>query len=276
MTVYRDNIAILPFRATSTIDWEANPTSSNYHFKSSFVIKPSDIAPIPHTVRNIIDIQFLHGYLEPTLAILYESSPTWTGRLAVLKDTVSIAVLVLHLDEQKHAVIWTVDRLPYDSFRIVPLQEPTGSSMILTTNAIIYVEQAQHNFGIALNSFARETTDFRLEHATADTCVSLDGARHTFLTPLDMLIALRTGELYVAQLIVSGRSVDRIRFYFTDISAVIPSALATIRPGYVFLGSRVGDSLLVAYKDSTPFAGPEDGSRKRARRADGGKLPMPI
>jgi hypothetical protein len=38
-------------------------------------------------VDNIIDLQFLHGYNQPTLAILYEPLKTFAGRIAVRKDT---------------------------------------------------------------------------------------------------------------------------------------------------------------------------------------------
>ena len=42
---------------------------------------------ITNNVDNIIDFQFLHGYTQPTLAILYEPLQTFVGRIAVRKDT---------------------------------------------------------------------------------------------------------------------------------------------------------------------------------------------
>ena len=42
----------------------------------SFVIELSSIQP---KIRNIIDMNFLSDYYEPTLAILFESCQTWPG-----------------------------------------------------------------------------------------------------------------------------------------------------------------------------------------------------
>ena len=47
-----------------------SPTSSSYII---------DLKSLDEKVTNVVDIQFLHGYYEPTLFILYEPLPTWTG-----------------------------------------------------------------------------------------------------------------------------------------------------------------------------------------------------
>lgn len=49
---------------------------SKYPFHPSFVIPFSSIDA---KVRNVVDMVFLYGYFEPTLAILYEPVQTWTG-----------------------------------------------------------------------------------------------------------------------------------------------------------------------------------------------------
>ena len=60
-----------------------------------------------HNVDNIIDIQFLHGYNQPTLLILYEPLKTFAGRIAVRKDTCRLDVITLDVKERLAAFIWS-------------------------------------------------------------------------------------------------------------------------------------------------------------------------
>ena len=60
-----------------------------------------------HTVDNIVDIQFLHGYNQPTLLILYEPLKTYAGRIAVRKDTCRLDVVTLDVKERLAAFIWS-------------------------------------------------------------------------------------------------------------------------------------------------------------------------
>ena len=50
--------------------------SSRPPILSSYVI---DLRNLDEKIINVIDIQFLHGYYEPTIFILYEPLPTWAG-----------------------------------------------------------------------------------------------------------------------------------------------------------------------------------------------------
>lgn len=55
-------------------------TSLAYRQRSSFL--PSyiiDVRALDEKLLNIIDLQFLHGYYEPTLLILFEPNQTWPG-----------------------------------------------------------------------------------------------------------------------------------------------------------------------------------------------------
>ena len=38
-----------------------------------------DLHEVDGRLQRIIDIQFLHGYYEPTLLVLFESLRTWAG-----------------------------------------------------------------------------------------------------------------------------------------------------------------------------------------------------
>lgn len=84
MLIYGRKLVVLPFRRENPID---DPT-----------IPPSDPVPVPQSNRppvltsymivlkeveekmeNVIDVQFLHGYNEPTLLILFEPMQTFPG-----------------------------------------------------------------------------------------------------------------------------------------------------------------------------------------------------
>ncbi len=85
-----------------------------------------------NVVDNIIDFQFLHGYNQPTLLLLYEPLKTFSGygggalkkccgertckimfacvvssRIAVRKDTCRMDVLTLDVKERISAFIWS-------------------------------------------------------------------------------------------------------------------------------------------------------------------------
>ena len=51
-------------------------TCSKSPFAPSYII---DLSKMEEKIHNIIDIQFLQGYYEPTLFILYEPIRTWAG-----------------------------------------------------------------------------------------------------------------------------------------------------------------------------------------------------
>lgn len=60
-------------------------------------VMPSYTIPIPSIdpkMNNILDFDFLHGYYEPTLLILYEPVKTFAGRIAVRKDTCAMVSFV--------------------------------------------------------------------------------------------------------------------------------------------------------------------------------------
>lgn len=90
--VYGHYFFVLPFGRT--VD-DAAPSAA--HSSSAVAAKgyqqqvmPSYTIPIgtiDPKMNNIMDFDFLHGYYEPTLLILYEPVKTFAGRIAVRKDT---------------------------------------------------------------------------------------------------------------------------------------------------------------------------------------------
>ena len=78
MLIFNRKIVILPFRrdlAKDSVDFN-NPLQRG-PIMQSYIIDPKEFdAP---SIDNIIDIQFLHGYYDPTLMVLYEPIKTFPG-----------------------------------------------------------------------------------------------------------------------------------------------------------------------------------------------------
>lgn len=84
--IYGRYFFVLPF--SRTIDDNAK----------SAKVMPSYTIPIctiDSKMNNIVDFDFLHGYYEPTLLILYDPIQTFAGRISVRKDTHAMVSLIL-------------------------------------------------------------------------------------------------------------------------------------------------------------------------------------
>lgn len=84
MTVFGRKLVVLPFRRETSIedtDNDIKPMSSSsgtgkVSILASYMIVLKDFID---KIDNVIDIQFLYGYYEPTLLILYEPLKTFSG-----------------------------------------------------------------------------------------------------------------------------------------------------------------------------------------------------
>lgn len=85
MTVFGKKLVVLPFRRENSIDEgdsaDIKPMSSTGGSSKSLILASYMIIlkDFIDKIDNIIDIQFLHGYYEPTLLILYEPLKTFAG-----------------------------------------------------------------------------------------------------------------------------------------------------------------------------------------------------
>ena len=87
MLMYGSDLAILPFRQGEELDVVEPTTPTGATSLEGRDILPSFTVSLRHlseTVNNVKDVQFLCGYNNPTLFLLYEATPTWAG--SVHKD----------------------------------------------------------------------------------------------------------------------------------------------------------------------------------------------
>ncbi|KAJ3154030.1 Cleavage and polyadenylation specificity factor subunit 1 [Geranomyces variabilis] len=221
MQFYSDRLAVLPLKQDTGVQiTDLDDVTSKYPFLPSFVVSFSEIEP---RVRNVVDMVFLYGYFEPTLAILFEPVQTWTGRLATRKDTKCLVVVSLDLTSRSSPILFQVDNLPYNCDKLMAVPSPVGGVLIFCPNALIHVDQTSVlGVACAVNSYyGREALfppppsvesighSFETKNPLYDAAhvsdykhigVSLDGAESFFLNPDTLLTVLRSGEMIQVEL----------------------------------------------------------------------------
>ena len=108
------------------------------------------------SAQNTRDLCFLHGHAGPTLALLCEPQQTWAGRLTTKANTCCLIVLAVDMAAKKYSQIWRADGLPYDCSSLLPLPDPLGGVLVLSDNALLWVNHSAR-FGLGLNGDARTT-----------------------------------------------------------------------------------------------------------------------
>jgi len=261
MLAYGKKVIILPFkREISSVLVEPEASEGDISLEGlriggvggskvlpSYTIDLAQVIPT-HTVDNIIDIQFLHGYNQPTLLLLYEPLPTYPGRIAVRKDTCRLDVITLDVKERLAAFIWSREILPYDCVKAVPVPMPTGGTLVFAVNSLFYLNQGIPCCGVSLNATGDKglTTDIHIRPLEG-VKLSLDCAVAEFLSPDQLVISLKGGELYVLTLLVD--SMTSVKGFHLDKAAasVLTTCVTLVGTGHLFLGSRLGNSLLLKY-----------------------------
>uniref|UniRef100_A0A8C1PXM8 Cleavage and polyadenylation specificity factor subunit 1 n=1 Tax=Cyprinus carpio TaxID=7962 RepID=A0A8C1PXM8_CYPCA len=245
-----------------------NPRSQSEYFfsfrqKSSFLpTNIIDVRELDEKLLNIIDMKFLHGYYEPTLLILFEPNQTWPGRVAVRQDTCSIVAISLNIMQKVHPVIWSLSNLPFDCTQVMAVPKPIGGVVVFAVNSLLYLNQSVPPFGVSLNSQTNGTTAFPLR-PQEEVKITLDCSQASFITSDKMVISLKGGEIYVLTLITDGMRSVRAFHFDKAAASVLSTCMTTMEAGYLFLGSRLGNSLLLRYTEKLQETPEEPPSKKK-------------
>uniref|UniRef100_A0A1B6G369 Cleavage and polyadenylation specificity factor subunit 1 n=3 Tax=Proconiini TaxID=565685 RepID=A0A1B6G369_9HEMI len=259
MLVYGRQLVVLPFRRETILEdgdiLAEDPSTSGPQSKAPVLASYMIILKeVEEKMDNIIDIQFLHGYYEPTLLILYEPVKTFSGRIAVRRDTCAMVAISLNIQQRVHPVIWSVSNLPMDCTQALAVRKPLGGTLIFAINSLIYLNQSVPPYGISLNSVTDVSTSFPLK-IQENVKMTLEGAQASFISNDRLVLSLKNGELYV--LTLHADSMRSVRsFHFEKAAAsVLTTCTCVYADNYLFLGSRLGNSLLLKFTEKKTIEG---------------------
>lgn len=213
------------------------------HIESSYIINLRDL-----DMKLIKDFTFVHGYIEPVMVILHETEPTWAGRISWKHHTCMISALSISTSLKQHPLIWSAANLPHDAYKLLPVPSPIGGVLVICANTIHYHSQSV-SCSLGLNSFYVQTENSS-EMPKSNFTIELDAANATWLSHDVAMFSSKTGELLLLTLVNDGRVVQRLDLMKFKAS-VLTSGITTIGSSFFFLGSRLGDSLLVQYSCGT-------------------------
>lgn len=223
-----------------------HPITLQYRNDSHVATYTKDIDP---SIRNVIDICFLHGFHEPTIAILFQPEQTWPGRLPYTRDTCTLLWVSINSDTKACIVLGRKEHLPHDSFHIHTIPQPLGGLFVLSQNILIHLDQSGAYYYLAINSFYPYITNEKSTNTHSSSLnITLEGSRLVQISHFMFLFILKNGSIYTVSITKQGRAIQQIKMDQIG-STEPPSCLIQIDQNRLFLGTNIGSaSLLIRHK----------------------------
>ncbi|KAG5652679.1 hypothetical protein H0H81_004116 [Sphagnurus paluster] len=249
LSLPKDAFAILPFYQTQAeldvMDQDQNQTKDVPYAPSFILDLPVDV---DQNIRNVIDFVFLPGFNKPTIAVLFQTQQTWTGRLKEFKDTVRLIIFTLDIVTQNYPIITSVDGLPHDCLSLMSCSTALGGVVVLTSNSMIYVDQSSRRVILPLNGWAARVSDLPLPPISPEyqaRNIELEGCRASFVDDKTIFVILKDGTVYPVDIVIDGKTVSKLNMGAALAQTTVPAVVKRITDDHLFVGSTVGSSVLL-------------------------------
>lgn len=241
-------------------------------YAPSFLLQLQSADP---SIKNVRDFVFLPNFQRPTIAVLFEKDATWTGRLDERSDTCGVRFVTLDLTislDAQHRVISSKDGLPFDCLYLTACPQSLGGGvMIVTTAALIHIDQNGRSVGLAVSGwhalssklplpvFKEDSSDKGLanghSNGFSNGVVSAEESKQLDLTGSHVvfpdselptpLLVLGNGSTWLIDCSLEGRSLASMTLIQKE-ATVVPSLATKIpRADLLFVGSMTGPSQLL-------------------------------
>jgi cleavage and polyadenylation specificity factor subunit 1 len=220
-------------------------------YAPSFVLALRTTLSTNQPIYHVQDFQFLPGFNEPTLALLFTANPTWTGRLDMPNAKDSFGLVILTLDfsgANNHAVILDVPMgLPYNSFKLIAAPRDLGGVIVLSGDILTHVDQSGKMLHLALTGWAGQISNAPLQYATS-TLKTFDNAQFLFTSSLSALLFSPAGEVYTVLFARDGRTLTSIQLGASPAALTCsPSTVELVGRNLVYVASALSSSALLRY-----------------------------
>ncbi|KAG9018279.1 mRNA cleavage and polyadenylation factor subunit [Tulasnella sp. 427] len=249
LSLPKESFAILPFHTAAELEMmdQERQSGRDIPYSPSFIL---DLGQIDVRIKNIIDFAFIPGFNNPTIAIAFQTTQTWTGRLNEHKDTVSVFVITIDAVTRTYPVISQMNDLPYDVLYIVPCPAALGGVFLVTPNAILHVDQTSRTVGIAINGWANRVSSINLPVQTEGEQgqqleLKLEGSTLVFLRDDSIALFLSDGSVRRLLVHMEGRIISRLEVSPVIAHSTIASVISVHNSERVFVGSTAGPSVLL-------------------------------
>ncbi|KIM69381.1 hypothetical protein SCLCIDRAFT_1207782 [Scleroderma citrinum Foug A] len=246
LSLPKDSIAILPFYQTQAeldLVEQEQTLARDVPYSPSFILDfVTDVEP---NLRNVIDFTFLPGYNNPTIAVLCQVEKTWVGRLKEYRDTARLYIFTLDLLNHTYPVITAVEGLPYDCISLLPCAASLGGVVIMTSNALIHVDQAARRVALPVNGWAARVSDMPMLPLENDLELTLEGGHLVFADEKTFFVIRKDGMIHPVEILSDGRTVSKLTISPALAQTTIPSTAIQLGGGFLFVGSTVGPSVLL-------------------------------
>ncbi|KAJ3731262.1 CPSF A subunit region-domain-containing protein [Lentinula guzmanii] len=271
----QDALAVLPFHQHEEL---IHPTQGDQmdvdaegDNRSGIPYHPSYILDLPQSVsssiHNVVDFVFLPGFHNPTIAVLFNERPTWTGRLEEAKDTCGLIIFSMANSfspwggmSSTSTVITNIANLPYDAYALVPCTAGVAGLIILTPNSVIFIDQATKKLMLPVNGWATRVSDVAMVPVSAEAQtqdLALEGSRATFISETTLLLILADGDVYTVMLAMDGKTVSGLSISDKPlVKTTVPSLVMSVNASpsvgadsdgipCIFVGSTQGPSVIL-------------------------------
>ena len=182
---------------------------------------------------NIIDIQFLHGVSQPTIAVLHQGLGN-RGQRHLVSLELSLSQ---EMEKEFVKVAWKQDNVELEANMLIAVPEPCGGVMILGSKRISY-----HQPGVNLpTSTILVPPNIQKFTIIATARIDQEGLRYLLgdvAGNLFMLI-LEKEDKMDGSVMVKDLKLELLG------ETTIAECITYLDNGYVYIGSRLGDSQLV-------------------------------
>ena len=106
-------------------------------------------------------------------------------------------------------------------------------------NTLLYMNQSSPSLGFSLNCLTDTTTNFQLRQSPQNLAIAMDCSHAAFVSKEQIVVSLRTGEIYVLTLVPDGlRGIKNILFEKAA-AGVLPSCVSPSLPTISSLGQQL-------------------------------------